>query len=201
MPRVQKVADSWRALLDGKLEEGRALWSAVLQSPMEDQNTLSEPDLPHEPTISSAGVPGADVVAAGSPLATAIVPALLTLAFVHGVLGAAPDAARQRLRLRPFATRTWNAWSVNELRVGDARVAVALRRAGGGISVAVEQTAGAFPLRLVLELILPESRVDGMAVDGRSATLDVRRHGPGLIVPVQLMLDDRRVVTLTRVSD
>jgi hypothetical protein len=165
------AASAWRSLLEGSQSAGERAWTGAVLSGIEHGNALWDHDL-------------------------SLPPALLALGLVHGLLGAAPDATRHRLRLRPYATRSWTTWSVNELRVGDARVDVSFVRTADGVTVAADQTAGAFPLQLVLELVLSETRVGAVAVDGRAATLDVRRHGAGLLVPVQLVLDDRRVLTI-----
>jgi hypothetical protein len=60
----------------------------------------------------------------------------------------------------------------------------------------LEPLAGAVPLRVVLEAAIPgtPSAVRGTRVDGRTASLDLRSWGQRTLVPVQLVLDDRRVL-------
>jgi hypothetical protein len=163
------AAAAWRAMLAGPAA-GLARWRDVLLSGMEHCNALWDHDLD---------------------------PAVLLLAWVHAGLGAAPDAARHRLLLRPYAARVWKSWSVSELRVADARIGVSVDRDDEQLVARIDQSAGAFPLTLILELVLPETTITDVVVDGRPASLDVRRWGEGLIVPVQMVLDDRREVAIT----
>lgn len=123
-------------------------------------------------------------------------PAATLLLLVHELLGAAPDAARHRLVLRPRIPAEWDRFEARHLRVGDAAVALRYRREGARHIFCLEQERGAMPLRLVLEPLLPATTLTGARVDGRAATLETSRHGDRLVVPVQLVLDHERILEL-----
>lgn len=176
---------AWAALLDGRTDAGTAEWPARLLQPIEAGNALWDADMGGDradsPRNAAAGPP-----ACPSALACAV------LAFMHGIMGASPDAARHRLRLRLHLPRSWNRWSVRNLRMGDARIEVAVERTTGEITVRAAQTEGAVPVRLVLEALTPKRQIGAIRVDGHDAQLEVRRFGDGLIVPVQVDLDNER---------
>jgi len=114
---------------------------------------------------------------------------------VHGLLGAEPDAAKGRLRLRPQLPDAWDRLEVRNLRMGEASVRLRYARDGSTRRFTVEQEEGAVPIRLILEPVLP-GRVVAARVDGEAAELDARPFGAGVLVPVQLALDCERVVEI-----
>ena len=113
--------------------------------------------------------------------------------FVDAVLGAAPDAARGRLLLRPCLKPEWTRGSFHNIRVGDGLVRLSYERIGENLRFTIVQTAGAYPLRLIFEPVLTAAPRYAF-VDGKPAVLDVRAHTSGTIVPVQIMLDEEREV-------
>lgn len=122
--------------------------------------------------------------------------AIAILGGAFGLIGAAPDAPKGRLRLRPHLPTDWELLEVRDLAVADARFDLRVRRENGRRSYTVEQTAGAVPATVILEMVVPGPSVRSVEVDGRSAALDVRAFGPAHLVPVQLVADDVRAVTL-----
>jgi len=130
---------------------------------------------------------------AGHPDGAAAAAGVL-LGFVHGVLGARPDATRHRLVLRPVLPATWTRLEVAGLPLGDAAVTLSYTRRGGVHRFEVEAETGAVPPQLVLEPALQGSGVRGVRVDGVGAELDARRAGERLVVPVQVPLDGPRVL-------
>ncbi|MEX2611893.1 MAG: hypothetical protein WEA24_18365, partial [Gemmatimonadota bacterium] len=130
---------------------------------------------------------------AGHPDGAAAAAGVL-LGFVHGVLGARPDATRQRLVLRPVLPAAWTRLEVAGLPLGDAAVTLSYTRRGGVHRFEVEAEAGAVPPQLVLEPALPGTGVRAVRMDGAAAELDARRAGERLVVPVQVPLDGPRVL-------
>jgi hypothetical protein len=112
---------------------------------------------------------------------------------VYGTLGYAPDAPKGRLLLRPDIDPEWNRLQVENIHMGDALVAVNYTRSDDGMQFEIIQIAGAYPIRLIFEPIL-SIRVERAFVDGTPASLDFRPHGDRVIIPVQILLDDRRVL-------
>src|SRR5688572_6148643 len=114
-------------------------------------------------------------------------------ATVYETLGYAPDAPKGRLLLRPQIDPVWNRLHVENLHIGDALIAMEYSRVDRHMEFALTQVAGAYPIRLIFEPIL-SMRVEKAFVDGTGANLDFRPHGDRIVIPVQIMLDDRRVV-------
>jgi hypothetical protein len=146
----------------------------------------SEPDehLPHR---------GSDALDEPADAAAATV-----LEAVHLLLGAAPDAARHRLWLRPRLPDPGGDTDRLEARsilVGDDSVSLVLERTAETLIARVEQEAGPIPLTVLLELYVP-GPLRRAVVDGRDAGLAPRPAGAGLVVPVQLVLDHARTVEL-----
>ncbi len=112
---------------------------------------------------------------------------------VYGLLGAEPDAAVGRLRLRPQLPAAWDRFEARHLRIGEAQVALDYRRDGHRHTFRVRQDRGAVPLTLLLEPVLRKPPANVM-VDGTPAQLSTRPFGQGWITPVQLVLDAERVV-------
>jgi hypothetical protein len=121
--------------------------------------------------------------------------AQIIIGFAYGVLGVSPDAARGRLRLRPRLPDTWDAASVHNINVGDARVRLDYARDSSGWQFELSQTAGAYPFRLIFEPVL-HGLPKRALVDGRDAELDYVPLGHHVVAPVQIVLDERRTVQL-----
>lgn len=123
--------------------------------------------------------------------------AAATAAFITAVtqdlLGFAPDAERGRLTLRPWLPAGWTRFNAENIRVGDALVALEYENSGDACRFTITQTAGAMPVRLILEPALADRRWQPV-VDATVADLDVKPVGDRIILPVQIMLDERRVV-------
>lgn len=182
------------------LDTGLAAWAAFLTghhaAPALLDALLAQP---------RRGVIGAwsDIIdAAGRPAGRwpvhAASAAVVQLAVLNGLLGFAPDSARQRVVLRPRLVPAWPGFVARGLRVGEARIRIACRTEGNVQRIEVEQTEGATPLRLVLE---PEirTRLGSARINGDAVTLDPRFDGVWT-VPVQLDLDGTRVLELETVS-
>jgi hypothetical protein len=131
-------------------------------------------------------------VAGDDPAATALV--VLTL--VHGVLGLEPDAARHRIRIAPRLSPLGEFAAVG-IPCGDTQLSVRVRHEERGFTIGIAQESGAIPLTAVLEPWLV-GRLANTWVDGRRADLDARPHGDGMLVGVQLVLDEERTLTLER---
>lgn len=121
--------------------------------------------------------------------------AMAVAPLVYGLLGVEPDAAVHRIRIRPRIPEAWDRFDVRGLRVGDAAVSMSYRREGGRHRYRLRQDRGGMPLTLVFEPVVAANTVRA-AVDGVPATLDARRHGDDLLVPVQIALDAERVLVL-----
>lgn len=115
--------------------------------------------------------------------------------FVYATLGYAPDAAKGRLRLRLRLPVGWTHLTVQNLRIGDALLRLTYTHAGAERRYEFEQFAGAIPITLILEALL-DAPLASAKVDGTHADLNVAVVGPGVVVPVQIVLDAPRVVEL-----
>jgi hypothetical protein len=113
--------------------------------------------------------------------------------FMHALLGAAPDAPRGRLRLRVCLPDWLDAMTVYNIRMADALITLRYQCTDQGVRYAVEQVAGAMPVRLVFEPTFTKP-VTGAFVDDVAAELNYQPHGNRVCAPVQLMLDHERVM-------
>jgi hypothetical protein len=112
---------------------------------------------------------------------------------MHALLGAAPDAARGRLRLRPCLPDWLDSLAVHNIRMADALITLRYERVPKNIRYSIEQVAGAMPVRLVFEPSFMR-KVNNAFVDDVTADLAYQVHGNRVLAPVQLMLDHERVV-------
>jgi hypothetical protein len=111
------------------------------------------------------------------------------------VLGIEPDASRGRLRLRPRLDR-FEEIEAHNIRFGDGSVSISASHTGESIVVRIEQEAGAVPITLLLEpFVISPMTAD---VDGSPADLTPRTVDNGTILPVQLVLDQARTLTIHR---
>lgn len=108
-------------------------------------------------------------------------------------LGIEPDAARGRLRLRPRLDQM-DELSARNIRFGDGSVRIGATRAGGRLTIRVEQDAGGIPITLLLEPFVRGHRT--ATVDGRAADLHSQTLAGGTILPVQLVLDEARTLVV-----
>lgn len=120
-------------------------------------------------------------------------PALQVLHAVHVLVGAAPDAPRHRLWLRPRLPAGAQRLAMRGLALGEDGVAFEVRREGSGLVATVAQEVGPIPLTLLLELRVPEEPT-GTTVDGQPAALTVSAGDGAWTVAVQLVLDHERTV-------
>lgn len=109
------------------------------------------------------------------------------------LLGIAPDAVRGRIGLRVNATR-YDAIEVQNIRCADASIALVVERGADDVSIRIEQTAGAVPLTALLEPSV--ARATAAEVDGVPADLAFRETDEGIVVPVQVVLDDTRTLRI-----
>lgn len=115
--------------------------------------------------------------------------------FVYGLLGLAPDATRSRLRLRPQMPDEWTHMGIENIRMGDARISLDYTREGDLHRYVLSQLGGAYPVRLVFEPTLGAPRT-GATIDGKPAELNSVLLGERIVTPMQIMLDEVRVVEL-----
>ncbi|MEX1184466.1 MAG: hypothetical protein WEF86_14735 [Gemmatimonadota bacterium] len=139
---------------------------------------------------SAAPFTGAD------PLAEA---AAAVLQIVHATLGIEPDATRHRLRLAPRMPVEPQRFAARGIRFGDGSVAFDAQseqtEKGGCYTFRVGQDSGAIPLTVLLEPLV-RGTLTAACVDGKAAELTPRAVDRGTIVPVQLVLDEERTLTL-----
>lgn len=115
--------------------------------------------------------------------------------FVYGLLGLAPDATRLRLRLRPQIPDEWTGMAIENIRMGDARIALEYTHDGGLHKYVLSQSGGAYPVRLVFEPTLA-APLSAVTIDGKPAELNSVLLGERIVTPMQIMLDEQRIVEL-----
>lgn len=116
--------------------------------------------------------------------------------YLRGVLGVVPDAPQNRLVMRPRLPEGWTDLRIEGLRFGDAELGIGYRREENRHRFTFVQESGAVPVRLIFEPLLPARGLAGARVDGQPALLEPRPHEGRLMVPIQIVLDDERVVEL-----
>lgn len=119
--------------------------------------------------------------------------AAFVLNITDNILGIEADASRGRLVLRPLLPKAWTDVVVRNMRIGDAAIEMRFLEDNSVCRFSLMQTSGAYPIRLIFEpALIPPVRF--VFVDGVLATLDVRTVDGRIVAPVQIMLDDKRVV-------
>lgn len=113
---------------------------------------------------------------------------------IHHILGISPDAPKDRLSIRPTLPDDWSELNLRSLHFGDAEVALRYERRGEYHTFEIAQESGAMPITLIFEPRLPGTRLVRVQVDGRAATLDPYPVDGSIAVPIQLILDEERVV-------
>jgi hypothetical protein len=111
------------------------------------------------------------------------------------VLGVQPDATRHRLWLRPRLPAGWDGLEASEIQAGDDSVRLIVELLPGLLRLRVAQEAGAIPVTALVEPFVPGG-VEGIRIDGGTASLVPRRVVGGTRVAVQLVLDRERVVEI-----
>jgi hypothetical protein len=124
--------------------------------------------------------------------------ARVVLELAHGILGIVPDAPVGRIRVAPRLPKHVRSFEVRGIAVGDARLTLSCERTKDLDRFRVEPEAGSVPPLLVLEPLV-EGEVRRMRVDGADAPLERRASGPRTVVPVQLPVDDVRILEIERV--
>jgi hypothetical protein len=171
---------AWTAFAEGRSDEGWAAWRRSLSAGMSagpaGRGTLD----PSPDEGEGAAAPAA---------------ALLLATLVHGLLGVDVDAPAGRLRLAPAFPPHVRSFSARNLRVAEARIALAYERGDGVHRFRLEPVGGRVPVMAVLEPSLP-GRVGSVRVDGRPADLEVSDQGARTRVAVQLPLDATRTLEI-----
>jgi hypothetical protein len=116
---------------------------------------------------------------------------------LYGLLGIDPDAARQRIRLRPWIPGDWWFLEAAGLRFGDSRLALRYHRNDSAHTFQLVPLEGTIPLRIIFEPSVEARAITRITVDGVVATLDLRRADDRWICPVQVTLDHERTIVLT----
>lgn len=122
--------------------------------------------------------------------------ALTAAPLIYGMLGAEPDAARHRLRLRPQIPRDWEFLEARAIPLADCAVTLRYERHHDHHVFRLEQERGAAPVRVILEPVLHARALRHATVDGVPAQLGPVPFGGRMLVPVQIVLDAERVVEL-----
>jgi hypothetical protein len=147
-------------------------------------------DLPIDPPLDSA-----PAVAAPEPALDLRTAAFRALHAVHTLIGAAPDAFRNRLWLRPRLPAGVDCLRVESLLAGDGSFAMTVQRTARVVQVRIRQDAGAIPATALLEIVAPAAPL-ATRVDGAPASLQPRSAAEGWLVPVQLVLDNERTLEI-----
>jgi len=145
-------------------------------------------------TIVGLGIrPGFDLAFDPYDVAEA---AINVLGFIHGVLAVEPDAARGRIRIQPRLRTGWTRIRAPQIRFSDGAVSFDMILTDKRTSITLAQEAGAIPFTALLEPFVTGTVTDA-EVDGKRASLDYRTFDNVVQAPVQLVLDDTRVLALT----
>lgn len=177
------TADEWPGLLPPIFDDFESdpdavfhRWRALLERGLEDRR----------------GAWGESAAWPDHAASTAAVASVL----VYRLLGARPDAVRNRLVLRPEIPAVWDRSEVRGLRMGEAAVWLAYERAGARHAFRLDQEEGAVPVRVIFEPAVPGRRLLAARVDGRPAELDTRSSRDRVRVPLQVVLDHERFIEL-----
>ena len=170
--RAFSWAGGWGEWFEGATSEGFAAWSALAAGGFHPGRAMWPGRAGPDDAASAAGV---------------------VCGIAYGMLGIEPDMPRSRLLLRPQLPESWELLALKGLRFGDTVVTLDFRRSDEVDRFEIEQVEGSTPLRLILEAAVP-GVITGIRVDGRPADLAPRPWGERTLVPVQLVLDSRRVL-------
>lgn len=127
--------------------------------------------------------------------------ALFLCAVALGLVGASPDATRDRMVLRPRLAPDLLPFSARRIGVADATFDLTVIVDAERWVATVEQAAGGVPLQLVLQAWIASPAYREIRVDGRPAELDAVPMDGGWVLPVQLVPDrPRRVEVVLKTS-
>lgn len=129
------------------------------------------------------------------PLSTAN-PAKVVEYYLRSVLGVEPDAPQNRLVLRPRLPEEWTEVQVEHLSFGDAEITLRYQREGDWHRFTFLQESGPVPVRVIFEPLIPAPGLASARVDGQEALLEPRPRQGRLLVPVQIVLDDMRLIEI-----
>jgi hypothetical protein len=203
---IHSLRDEWpralRAFERRPVSPGKpsaALWSSAIQELALAAESIGEPEMAATFRAEAGGTmmplnaPGADAAREFDP---AVVPEAIVDYYLRELLGVEPDATRNRLVLRPALPEGWDHLDLTQLRFGDAEITLRYRRHGARHHFTLDQESGAVPVRVIFEPLLPARSLAAARVDGEEAVLEPRPRGGRLLVPIQIVLDDQRVIEL-----
>jgi hypothetical protein len=81
--------------------------------------------------------------------------------------------------------------------MGDALVWLRYEEDARGVTYVIEQIGGSIPVRLIFEPTFNQP-INGVIIDGKPAELDVKIVDSRVIAPVQIMLDNERVLRFNK---
>ncbi len=122
--------------------------------------------------------------------------ALAVAPLVYGLLGVEPDAARQRIQLRPALPRDWSFLDVDNLRFGESRFALRYQCQAAHYTFTLQPLHGVVPVRVIFEPAIPAAEIASITVDGQRAALNLRRSGDRWVCPLQVVLDHERTIVI-----
>ena len=169
-----RIARAWGALEAGRVREGAAALGTASSALLEEagRGTL--------PPRSAA---------------------LFLCAVALGLVGASPDATRDRMVLRPRLAADLLPFSARRIRAADALFDLNVAMDAERWVATLEQSAGSVPLQVVLNAWLASPAFREIRVDGRTADLDAVPLDGGWVLPVQLVPDrPRRVEVVLETS-
>ena len=152
------VLGPWVALREGRADAGYAGWRQALAVGLAG-GPAGRGTWDPSPQPGSGAAPGA-----GTLLAT----------LAHGLLGIDPDAPSGRLRIAPVLPGHIRSFTVENIRVAEARVTLAYRREGRVHRYRLEPLGGRIPVMAVFEPSLPVGSVTSIRWTAPKPTLNAR---------------------------
>lgn len=119
----------------------------------------------------------------------------LLLALAVGLLGLQPDAAVGRLTMAPRLPSHLTRFEAVGIPLGSSALRLLYVKEAGRLRYEIVPEVATVPPLLVFEPSVAGT-VSRVLVDGEAADLDVRREGGRSVIPVQLPLDQARVVEI-----
>ena len=168
----------WVALREGRADAGYAGWRQALAVGLAG-GPAGRGTWDPSPQPGSGAAPGA-----GTLLAT----------LAHGLLGIDPDAPSGRLRIAPVLPGHIRSFTVENIRVAEARVTLEYSREEGLHRYRLQPLGGRIPVMAVFEPSLPLGSVAAIRVDGSEADLEYATEGGRTRLQVQLPLDRTRAL-------
>jgi hypothetical protein len=164
------------------------------------------PEAPAGPRPRDPALPPAHAFA--SPFHPSVAPrrtlhaARLLRSAVEGLLGVRPDASYGRVVLAPDLTRVAPGpdgvrhLAATGIRVGDGRIDLDCRVAGGHGTFRVSQTAGRVPMSVIFEPLMPLSGVQEVQMGEEPAAVEIEEREDGVRLRFQFPLDPERSVSV-----